>query len=92
MDAVLSDSPDYLERARSLAPALVKAADEIERNRKLPASIVSALIESGLFRLLQPRSLGGAELTLLPTSSWLSRSPSLTSAPAGVSSRRTVAR
>ena len=62
MDAVLSDSPDYLERARSLAPALVKAADEIERNRKLPASIVSALIESGLFRLLQPRSLGGAEL------------------------------
>jgi len=62
MDAVLHDSPDYVARARSLGPALAEAADEIERNRELPASIVSALIENGLFRLLQPRSLGGAEL------------------------------
>jgi len=62
MDAVLHDSPDYVARARSLGPALAEAADEIERNRELPASLVSALIENGLFRLLQPRSLGGAEL------------------------------
>src|SRR6516162_9733812 len=62
MDAVLHDSADYVERARSLAPDLAEAADEIERNRELPASIVSALTENGLFRLLQPRSLGGAEL------------------------------
>ena len=62
MEGVLTDSPDYVERARSLAPALAAAADEIERNRELPAAIVSALIEHGLFRLLQPRSLGGAEL------------------------------
>jgi len=62
MDAVVHDSPDYVARARSLGPALAEAADEIERNRELPASIVSALIENGLFRLLQPRSLGGAEL------------------------------
>jgi alkylation response protein AidB-like acyl-CoA dehydrogenase len=53
---------DYIGRARSLGPLLAAAADEIERNRELPASIVSALIDNGLFRLLQPRSLGGAEL------------------------------
>ena len=62
MDEVLHDSRDYVGRARSLGPALAAAADEIERNRELPASILSALIENGLFRLLQPRSLGGAEL------------------------------
>ena len=62
MDAVLHDSPDYVARARALGPALAEAADEIELGRELPASIVSALIDNGLFRLLQPRSLGGAEL------------------------------
>ena len=62
MGEVLHDRPDYVERARSLGPALAAAADEIERNRELPAAIVSALIDSGLFRLLQPRSLGGAQL------------------------------
>ncbi len=62
MGELLQDGPDYVARARSLGPALVAAADEIERNRELPASIVAALINNGLFRLLQPRSLGGAEL------------------------------
>ena len=62
MGELLQDGPDYVARARSLEPALVAAADEIERNRELPASIVAALINNGLFRLLQPRSLGGAEL------------------------------
>jgi indole-3-acetate monooxygenase len=62
MDAIMRESPDYVARARSLGPALAAAADEIERNRELPAPIVSALIDNGLFRLLQPRSLGGAEL------------------------------
>ena len=46
----------------SLGPVLSAAADEIERNRELPQSVVTALIDNGLFRLLQPRSLGGAEL------------------------------
>src|ERR1700693_4151915 len=59
---VLHGSPDYVARARMLGPLLAAAADEIERNRELPASVLSALIDNGLFRLLQPRSLGGAEL------------------------------
>ena len=54
--------PDYLERARRLAPMLKDAADEIEERRELPERIVEALIEAGFFKLLIPRSLGGAEL------------------------------
>src|SRR5271156_4852715 len=38
---------------------------EIERRRELPERVHEALIEGGFFRLLLPRSLGGAEL--LPT-------------------------
>jgi alkylation response protein AidB-like acyl-CoA dehydrogenase len=53
---------DYIERVRRLGPEIEAAADEIERRRELPESIVDALIERGLFRLLLPRSLGGAEL------------------------------
>jgi len=37
--------------------SIIEAANEIERNRELPPSIVSALIDNGLFRLLQSRSL-----------------------------------
>jgi indole-3-acetate monooxygenase len=53
---------DYLRRARELGPALEAAADEIERRRELPEPLVEALVEGGLFRLLLPRSLDGAEL------------------------------
>ena len=53
---------DYLARVREMAPELAAAGDEIDRRRELPASIVDALIERGLFRMLLPASLGGAEL------------------------------
>jgi alkylation response protein AidB-like acyl-CoA dehydrogenase len=53
---------EYIERARELGPELDAAAEEIERRRELPERIVEALTERGLFRLLLPRSLGGAEL------------------------------
>jgi alkylation response protein AidB-like acyl-CoA dehydrogenase len=46
----------------ALGPALEGAAAEIERRRELPDEIVDMLVEHGLFRLLLPRSLGGAEL------------------------------
>jgi hypothetical protein len=62
MGTVLHDRLDYVARARSLGPVLAAAADEIERNRESPQAVVTALINNGLFRLLQPRSLGGAEL------------------------------
>src|SRR5215471_20099987 len=53
---------DYLQKARELAPTLAAASDEIEERRQLPEPVVEALIEGGFFRLLLPRSLGGAEL------------------------------
>jgi alkylation response protein AidB-like acyl-CoA dehydrogenase len=53
---------DYLRRAHELGPELEAAGEEIERRRELPEAIVEALIERGMFRLLLPRALGGAEL------------------------------
>ena len=55
-------APDYIERARELGPELDAAAEEIELRRELPGPIVEGLVERGLFRLLLPRALGGAEL------------------------------
>jgi alkylation response protein AidB-like acyl-CoA dehydrogenase len=57
---------DYLQRARDFARELAAASPEIERRRELPESIVAALVERGFFRLLLPRSLGGAELLPAP--------------------------
>jgi alkylation response protein AidB-like acyl-CoA dehydrogenase len=53
---------DWVGRARELAPLIAAHAAEIERRRELPAAVRGALVERGLFRLLLPRSLGGAEL------------------------------
>jgi alkylation response protein AidB-like acyl-CoA dehydrogenase len=53
---------DYVARVREVAPQLAVAAEETDRHRQLPANIVDALIERGLFRMLLPTSLGGAEL------------------------------
>lgn len=53
---------DPLAVARALGPLLGAAAGEIERRRELPEPVVAALVESGLFRLLLPEALGGAEL------------------------------
>src|SRR5260370_7343584 len=50
-----------IERARALAPLIAREADEIERTRRLTEPVVSALIENGLYRVLLPQSVGGAE-------------------------------
>jgi indole-3-acetate monooxygenase len=52
----------YLKRARELGPELATVSAEIERHRELPEPILESLVERGFFRLLLPRSLGGAEL------------------------------
>src|SRR6185436_12078647 len=68
--ALKSPSPDriardgWLARARALTPVLDKAAPRIEEAKALPPDIVDALHEAQLFRMLLPRSLGGAELAL----------------------------
>src|SRR4030081_329573 len=50
--------------ARALAPLISREADEIERTRRLTQPVVSALVENGLYRVLLPQSLGGAEAPL----------------------------
>jgi alkylation response protein AidB-like acyl-CoA dehydrogenase len=55
---------EYLSRARSIAAVIESAAIDTERQRKLSATAVNALIDAGLYRMLQPRFLGGGELPL----------------------------
>jgi indole-3-acetate monooxygenase len=52
----------YLARARELVPLLAAAGDAIEQGREVTPAIVAALTERGIFRMLLPRSLDGAEL------------------------------
>jgi indole-3-acetate monooxygenase len=49
--------------ARALGCSIAAAGDEIERTRRIPAALLSALHEAQLFRMLLPRSLGGGEVT-----------------------------
>jgi len=53
--------PGPLETVQALAPLVAEHADSIETERCLPKPVVRALIESGVFKLLAPRALGGAE-------------------------------
>ena len=66
MDATPHDMPrdmtDYPARARALAPLITPLARDIDEQRGLPRNVVDRLIGDGFFRLLQPKSLGGAEL------------------------------
>ena len=64
MDSGPYSGQALLEAARSLAPQIAAAADETEQQRQVPASLVAALRGAGLYRMLVPRSAGGAELTL----------------------------
>jgi len=50
------------ERARALVPALRQRAPETERLRRLPDETLAELHASGIFRMLQPRRVGGSEL------------------------------
>src|SRR5258705_13765672 len=55
---------DLVERARALAPLIMREADEIERTRRLTEPVVSALIENALYRALLPKGFGGSEAPL----------------------------
>ena len=65
MDARIVTPPDIhsdiVDRARALLPRIASLAVEIERERRLPATLLDALHEARLFRLLLPRSQSGLE-------------------------------
>jgi alkylation response protein AidB-like acyl-CoA dehydrogenase len=50
------------DAARELAPSIAAAASEIERTRELPRPLFAAMADAGLFHMLIPHQLGGAEL------------------------------
>ena len=68
MEALLDSGPysgqALLESARSLGPQIASASDETELQRRVPPELVAVLRSAGLYRMLVPRSAGGAELTL----------------------------
>ncbi|MGE0416714.1 MAG: acyl-CoA dehydrogenase family protein [Acetobacteraceae bacterium] len=53
---------DYVQRVRDLGPMIDAAVDEIEEHRDLPPDLFAALRQRGMFRLVQPVELGGAEI------------------------------
>jgi len=63
-DRLNSTNQDWIARARELTPVLDAAAPRIEASQTLPPDVLDALHEAKLFRMLLPRSLGGAELEL----------------------------
>jgi 3-hydroxy-9,10-secoandrosta-1,3,5(10)-triene-9,17-dione monooxygenase len=50
-----------LDRARAMLPALRKRAVSTEEMRRLPAETERELHAAGLFRILQPKRIGGSE-------------------------------
>ena len=61
-NAVIPGIDDYLGNARPLAEQTAEAADRIDLDRQMPGELANALADGGFFRLLLPRSLGGAEM------------------------------
>jgi len=53
------DSESILANARTLGPAIEAAADDIARDRRLPADLIESMRRAGLFRIAFPRSWGG---------------------------------
>jgi alkylation response protein AidB-like acyl-CoA dehydrogenase len=57
-----SSQGDHIARARRLAPLLAAAAPRIDAARELPSDVLDSMHAEGMFRLLVPHSIGGAEL------------------------------
>ena len=51
-----------VEAALALEPDIRAQADQIEREGRLPDGLVRALSETGIFRMLVPKALGGGEV------------------------------
>jgi len=56
------DFAELLRRAEALVPVLRERAGRTEELRQLPEETIDDLHKSGLFRILQPKRVGGSEL------------------------------
>jgi alkylation response protein AidB-like acyl-CoA dehydrogenase len=59
-----TDGETLLDAARAFGSKIEDAAERIERDRQLPRELVDAMFDAGLFTMLLPASLGGAQLDL----------------------------
>ncbi len=57
------DYPEVMERAAKLVPVLAARARAAEALRRVPAETIEDLQAAGLFRILQPKRVGGLELS-----------------------------
>lgn len=64
VDVAVPTDEEMLARARELAPVFRERAPRADEARRLPDETLSDLVDSGLFRILQPRRYGGYELDL----------------------------
>ena len=64
MTATGCDIGSYLDTAREFASRVALHAERIDDARELPDELAHDMADKGFFRLLVPRSLGGAELDL----------------------------
>jgi indole-3-acetate monooxygenase len=51
-----------VEAAQTLEPRIRASADQVERDGRLPDDLVRAISETGIFRMMVPRALGGSEV------------------------------
>ncbi|GAA4558481.1 flavin-dependent monooxygenase [Planotetraspora kaengkrachanensis] len=54
-------SNEVLEAVRTLLPVITERARATDEDRGVPAETIQALVEAGVFRMLQPKRYGGAE-------------------------------
>src|SRR5215813_1156847 len=57
-----ADDPPVLQAAIGLAERIRSASGEIERGRRLPPGIATAMKEAGVFGMAMPRAWGGPEV------------------------------
>ncbi len=57
----MSIDETVLARARAASEAIAPLATQIEKDRRLPPAAVEALVRAGVFKLLVPRTFGGAQ-------------------------------
>jgi alkylation response protein AidB-like acyl-CoA dehydrogenase len=63
-DLAAPSPAECIARAKALQPLVAAAGARIEAERELPADVLDAMHDAGLFRVLLPRDLGGAQLDL----------------------------
>ena len=61
MNPTPPEATDLVVAARGLGPLILDSRDESERERRLPASVLSAMQKARLFRMYVPVEYGGLE-------------------------------